>query len=115
MLRAKGIDNVTLKRFVGSEERGMILHNVYYVPNIRKNLMSVSQIEKKGKELMIKNGKVRIRNEYTKQVVCEAYRRNDLCIVRAKVDRDVNAHVELNNMSFESYEIWHKRCCHTNN
>lgn len=96
MLRAKGIGDIYLQAQVG-KEKGIVLRNVYHVPNIRKNLMSVSQIEKKGKELLIRNGKVTIRNAETKDIVCEAVRRSDLYVLKVKVDHDIpNAIKEAN-------------------
>lgn len=54
-----------LKTFVNGKQNSMILHNVYYVSDIRKNLMSVSQIEKRNKALLFKEGKVLIMNTIT--------------------------------------------------
>ena len=53
---------------------------------IRKNLTSVAQIEKKGHELIIKDGTIKIRNISTKRVLCIALKSNDLYIVKANVD-----------------------------
>jgi len=50
VLRAEGIGDVALRTYVGNQEKGVILRNVYYVLNVRKNLMSVSQIDKRRKE-----------------------------------------------------------------
>lgn len=73
-LRAKGMGDIFLKSPVANVEKSIVLRNVYYVPNVRKNLMSMSQIERKGKEFLVRDGKVKIRNVYTKQVICEVYR-----------------------------------------
>lgn len=56
-LRAKGMDDIFLKLSVANEEKGIVLRNVYYVPNVRKNLMSMSQIERKGKEFLVRKSK----------------------------------------------------------
>lgn len=56
-LRAKGTGDIFLKASVSNVEKDIVLRDAYYVPNIRKNLISVSQMEKKGKELLIKDGK----------------------------------------------------------
>ena len=58
----------------------------YYVPDIRKNLMSVAQKEKKGHELIIRDGTIKIRIISTKSILCIALRSNDLYIVKANVD-----------------------------
>lgn len=77
---AKNKDDIVLKTFVGNAQKVIVLRNVYYVSHIRKNLISISQIERKGKKLTIKDGKVRIRN--TRKIMCETYRKNDLYIAR---------------------------------
>jgi len=112
-LHAKGTGDIVLKTFVGKKQKAVVLRNVYYVPYIRKNLMSVSQIERKGKELVIKNGKVKIRNTTTGQIMCEAYRKNDLYIVRAEVDLDTKVSKDVNFALIN--DIWHRRFCHVSN
>ena len=82
ILQAKGIGDIMLRMQVGNSIKRVVLNDVYYVPEVRKNLMSVSQIEKKGHEIMIKNGKITIRNIYTKKILCVALRNNDLYIVK---------------------------------
>lgn len=100
--------DIYLKAYVGNEEKGIVLCNVYYVPNIRKNLMSVSQIERKGKELLIRNGKVKIRNIETKDIICEAFRRNDLYVLKVKVDHNApNESKEANTLNIGDSELWH--------
>lgn len=86
---------------IGDRRKTVVLYDVYYVPNIRRNLMSVSQIERKGKELLIKDGQIKIRNMKIKQTVCIAYRSNDLYVVRAEVNRVGSIPVESHTMSME--------------
>lgn len=114
-LQAKGTGDIVLKTFVGNKHKAVVLRNVYYVPHVRKNLMSVAQIEKKGKEFIIKDGKVMIRNTMTGQLMCEAHRKNDLYIVRAKVDLKTEAPVEANLTLIKDRDIWHRRFCHVSN
>lgn len=116
-LRAKSIGDIFLKTFIANVEKGIVLRDVYYVPNIRMNLMSVSQIERKRKELLIKDGKVKIRNIKTKEVVCEAYRRNDLYAMKVEIDKNVPRDIskEANTLKIENDDLWHRRFCHVNN
>lgn len=69
--------------------------------------MSVSQIERKEKEFIIKDGKVKIRNLMSGQIMCEAYRKNDLYIVRAKVDLNTEVSAEVNLTLIKDNDIWH--------
>lgn len=55
----KGISDNFLKTYVSNRQEGSVLNNVYYVRNIRKKFMSVSQIEKKVKAFLIKDEKDR--------------------------------------------------------
>lgn len=112
-LYAKDIGDIVLKTLVGNTEKEVVLRNVYYVPGIRKNVMSVSQIERKGKEFIIKNDKVKIRNTMTKQVMCEAYRKNDLYIIRAEVDLKTKVSAETNLVQIKDKDVC--RFCHVSN
>jgi len=103
-----------LKTYVGNKQEAVVFRNVYYVFHLRKNLMSVSQIEKKGKEMIVKDGKIKIRNTSTKRIMCEAFRKNDLYLVRAEVDMTTEAPIEAN-LFTSSNDIWHRRFCHVNN
>ena len=87
---------------------------MFIIPNIRKNLMSVSQMERKGKELLIRNGKVKIRNVATKRVVCEAYRRNDLYVLGVELDPDAPRELMKEFCTLE-IDMWHHRFCHVGN
>lgn len=115
-LRAKGMGDIFLKSPVANVEKSIVLRNVYYVPNVRKNLMSMSQIERKGKEFLVRDGKVKIRNAYTKQVICEAYRQNDLYVLKVEIDRDVPEDTlkEVNAVKIDVDDLWHRRFCHVN-
>lgn len=116
-LRAKGMGDIFLKSYTANVEKVIALRDVYYVPNIRKNLISVSQVEKKGKELLISDGRAKIRNKKTKEIVCEGYRRNDLYVLKVKIDRDasVNTMKEVNTININNENLWHQRFCHVSN
>lgn len=61
-LKAVDIGNIRIQTFVGNKRFNLTLLNIYHVPNIRRNLLSVSQIEKKRKRLLINNGKLKIQD-----------------------------------------------------
>lgn len=81
-LPAKRIDTIILNMQVEKSIKRVRLDNVYYMPDVRKTLMSVAHIEKKGHELIIKDGTIKIRNISTKGVLCIVLRSNDLYIVK---------------------------------
>lgn len=67
--------------------------------------------------MLIKDGKVKIRNIKTKEVVCEAYRRNDLYAMKVEIDKNVPRDIskEANTLKIENDDLWHRRFCHVNN
>lgn len=115
MLKAQGIGDITLNMIVGNRKRTAVLYDVYYVPNIRRNLMPVSQIEQKGKELLIKDGKIKIKNAKSKETICIAYRKNDLYIVKAEIRKNTSSSVESHTANLEMDQVWHRRFCHVSN
>lgn len=60
------------------------------MPNIRRNLLSVSQIERKDKRLKFENGKVKIFNKRTRDDVGEAFDKDGLYVVNVENIRDVS-------------------------
>lgn len=52
-LKAVGVGNIRIQTFVGNKRFNLTLLNVYHVSNVRRNLLSVSQTEKKRKRLLI--------------------------------------------------------------
>lgn len=113
-LHAKGVGKIILRMYVGNPVRRIVLDNVYYVPHIRKNLMSVSQIEKKGYELMIKDGTIKVRDVHTKKVLCIATRNNDLYAVKGTVEKNKNCIERSYALNTECKTLWHERFCHIN-
>ncbi|KAK2574690.1 hypothetical protein KPH14_012973, partial [Odynerus spinipes] len=114
VLEAKGVGEIEIKTFVGNHTEIVILHNVYYVPHIRKNLLSVSQIEQRAKEVIIRNGKAKIRNMVNGRIMCIADRKNDLYVVRAKTMINTTAIPESHNLAMNDKNLWHSRFCHIN-
>lgn len=95
----------------------LTLRDVYHVPNIRRNLLSVSQIEMKEKKLIFDNGKVRIINKRTKMIVGEAQNKDGLYVVKTRIVKANSDQVETNmirNNKISESQIWHQRFCHVN-
>ena len=61
---------------------------MYYVPNVRRNLMLVSQIERKDHVFTIKGGVITIRHINT-NIICVAYR-NYLYIVKTEINKEMD-------------------------
>lgn len=84
-LKAIGVGDIKIQTLVGNKKYNLTLLNVYHVPNIRRNLLSVSQIGQKNKRLLIDNGKLKIQDKANKMIVGEALCTDGLYIVKAKV------------------------------
>lgn len=84
-LNAQGVGDIKLQVKINHKICEVILQNVYYAPNCRRNLISVAQIEKKGRILEFKNGLARVADRKTGQRIIEARRWDNLYIVQADV------------------------------
>uniref|UniRef100_A0A5S6QJZ7 CCHC-type domain-containing protein n=1 Tax=Trichuris muris TaxID=70415 RepID=A0A5S6QJZ7_TRIMR len=87
-LVAEGVGTVEVTLYCGTQ--GMLntrLLNVFYVPKCRRNLISVSSLEKTGHYVVIKNKLARIYNVETKALIAEACARDGLYVLRAKNQR----------------------------
>ncbi|XP_017885133.1 uncharacterized protein LOC108628008, partial [Ceratina calcarata] len=111
-LEAKGIGDIEIKIFVGRQELYVTIHNVYYVPDLRKNLLSASQIEQRSKQILIRNGMAEIRDIKNGQLMCIADRKNDLYVVRVQTITRIRGKLESHNISVKDSAIWHQRLCH---
>lgn len=60
-LIAQGIGDIILMMQVDNEIYEITIHDVYYAPNVRKNLLSISQIEKRRKAILFKDGMAKIK------------------------------------------------------
>lgn len=116
-LKAIGIGNIEIETRVNNNVFNLTLQNVYHVPNIRRNLLSVSQIEKKDKRLIFENGKVKIYSKKNRMIVGEAFSKNGLYIVNAKniIGETSQAEIHImDNTKINKMHLWHKRFCHIN-
>lgn len=118
-LKAIGVGDIDIQTYIGNRKLNLTLINVYHVPNIRRNLLSVSQIEKKRKRLMIDNGKLKIQNKESRMIVGEALCKDGLYIVKARVLKSANnLNQRETNVAYTSNlsdsERWHQRFCHIN-
>lgn len=77
MLKAEEIDESHIRMFVNNQEKD-VRYTIYtqYIlrARLKKNLMSLSQIEERNKEILFKNRQVKIRKIISGEMMCEAYR-----------------------------------------
>ncbi|UYV62168.1 hypothetical protein LAZ67_1008103 [Cordylochernes scorpioides] len=108
-LQVEGVGNIRMKMYLDTGTQDVTLNDVLFVPQARRNLLSVSQTEDKGKHIKICNHKARVFSD--NRVICVARNLNGLYIVRGKPILQ-NAH--LASSSPPTLELWHKRFMHIN-
>lgn len=114
-LTAEGIGDIKLQVKINRKNYKVLLQNVYYAPKCRRNLMSVAQIEKKGRILEFKNGVAHVIDGKTGQRIIEARRSDNLYIVQADIINPKNQEIiKVHAVSMAERDLWHRRFCHIN-
>ncbi|UYV83621.1 hypothetical protein LAZ67_23001719 [Cordylochernes scorpioides] len=90
-LQVEGVGNIRMKMYRDTGTQDVTLNDVLFVPQARRNLLSVSQTEDKGKHIKICNHKARVFND--NRVICVARNLNGLYIVRGKKHWEAAKHV----------------------
>ncbi|GKB21667.1 retrovirus-related pol polyprotein from transposon TNT 1-94 [Tanacetum coccineum] len=91
------------------DESSFVLHNIKYIPELKRNLILLGTLEKKGYTVKLQSGKVKVIN--CSRIVLSRIRR-DTCIYSLDghaVAGELNASVEeKDNLA----QVWHKRLGH---
>ncbi|UYV80953.1 K02A2.6-like, partial [Cordylochernes scorpioides] len=113
--RAEGRGDIKFKAYVGKHHVDLKLCNVLYVPNVRRNLLSVSSMENKGKIVNFANRRAQVFDSENR-IVAIAHNENGLYVMKGRV---ILPNAELFNSQKSSQkqtlELWHQRFCHVNN
>ncbi|UYV78679.1 hypothetical protein LAZ67_16002366, partial [Cordylochernes scorpioides] len=113
--RAEGCGDIKFKAYVGKHHVDLKLCNVLYVPNVRRNLLSVSSMENKGKIINFANRRAQVFDSENR-IVAIAHDENGLYVMKGRV---ILPNAELFNSQKSSrkqtLELWHQRFCHVNN
>ncbi|UYV72199.1 hypothetical protein LAZ67_9002155 [Cordylochernes scorpioides] len=80
---AKGYGHIFIQTSIHNESIEIKLNNVLYVPNVRRNLLSVSKIEENGNRVTFRNMVARVFNPENR-IIAEATNVNGLYIVKGK-------------------------------
>ncbi|GJW81427.1 retrovirus-related pol polyprotein from transposon TNT 1-94 [Tanacetum coccineum] len=104
--KIRGIGKVRLKLKDGSS---FMLHNVRYIPKLKRNLISLGTLEKEGFTVKLQSGKIKVING--SKVILSGIRR-DNCVYSLDghaLAGELNASVEeKDNLA----QVWHKRLRH---
>lgn len=112
-LEATGVGYIKVITHVNGVSIPGVFKSVYHVPEVRKNLLSVSQLEEKGFKVVFYNGKVEafLNN---KLIFCGS-KNGTLFSVSMSIDRSATAYygktIKYDNSSGE-IDLWHRRLGH---
>lgn len=107
-----GIGNVRITLNKGEGMQTFNLQNVYHVPDLRTNLLSVSKITNQGYKVMFDNQEAKVIDDRGK-ILMKAERRGDLYFVD---EREEARLIEADswNEPKNDIEVWHRRLGHLN-
>ncbi|UYV68112.1 hypothetical protein LAZ67_5003088 [Cordylochernes scorpioides] len=110
---AKGYVHIFLQTSIHNESIEIKLNNVLYVPNVRRNLLSVSKIEENGNRVTFRDMVARVFNPENR-IIAEATNVNGLYIVKGKTLNSSKTafNSERDHFQNNSLRTWHQRLCH---
>ncbi|UYV72637.1 hypothetical protein LAZ67_10000129, partial [Cordylochernes scorpioides] len=110
---AKGYGHIFIQTSIHNESIEIKLNNVLYVPNVRRNLLSVSKIEENGNRVTFRNMVARVFNPENR-IIEEATNANGLYIVKGKTLNSSKTAFNSERYHFQnnSLRTWHQRLCH---
>lgn len=101
----KGIGTVRLIMQDGSVK---VLSDVRYIPDVKRNLISLGLLERKGRSFTSSGGRMEVRKGFN--IVLVAERRNSLYYLTASIVRTLDN--EVNAVKVETMKLWHMRLGH---
>ncbi|UYV65487.1 hypothetical protein LAZ67_3004496 [Cordylochernes scorpioides] len=107
-LQVEGVGNIHMKMYLDTGTQDVTLNDVLFVPQARRNLLSVSQTEDKGKLIKICNHKARVFND--NRVICVARNLNALYVIRDDFSRRVTVYfLKHKDQVIENFDIFRAR------
>lgn len=110
-MEALGVGSIKVISNVHGREFDCTIQNVLYVPNLRRNLLSVKRLEMANIKVTFYNGQVKL---YKDNDVIGIGIRNALYEIEFKLRVKESLYIESEN---EKFKLWHKRfghICHSN-
>lgn len=112
-LEAIGVGQINANVFVRGEKIPCTVNNVFHVPDVRKNLLSVSKLEENGIKIVFYDKKVRafLQNK----MVFEGNKEGSIYTMDMEVEKSETAYfgTSITN-SMDELMLWHKRLGHLN-
>ena len=88
--------------------------DVYFVPELRSNLLSIGQLQEKGCEILIKDGVFKLFHPTFGLVLQSAMTPNKLFKVMAAINVFDGVPECLQTTSTDDFQLWHRRYGHLN-
>ena len=108
-VKSVGKGSVKLTVTVDGKSRIQEINDVYLVPNLGTNLISISTLDKKGFETRFKNGKGKILNEEGTPLAESTLQNNGLYLLDLATDDESASFAKADNVPLN---VWHHRLAH---
>jgi hypothetical protein len=103
----KGLGSIVME---GRDCQHKVLTNVYYIPKLQSNIISLGQLEEAGCEVLMKNGRLTVVDSEGKLVINVPRTSNRLYTLKNAVVRPICLHMNLVDPTW----VWHARFGHLN-
>lgn len=107
-LEAVGIENINIQSYVNGNSTKCTIKNVFYIPNLRKNLLFVRKLEMFNISVVFEKGKVKL---FDKNRLIGLGLRNNLYEISFKVLKNECLNIDKED---EKLKLWHRRYGHIN-
>lgn len=109
ILKPVNIGDINIKAYVNGEWKKKILTDVLYIPELRRNLLSVGKITGKGFTMVAKHDKCEFLNEEG-ELSCMGIKQGNMFKMMIKID----SHYDCNSVTLGTLKLWHERLGHIN-
>jgi hypothetical protein len=106
-IEIKGLGSIVME---GCDQQHKVLANVYYIPKLKSNIISLGQLEEAGCDVRLKNGRLTVVDSEGILIISVPRTNNRLYTLKNAVVSPVCLHMKLDDLSW----LWHARYGHLN-
>lgn len=103
----KGLGSVIME---GRDQQHKVLTNVYYIPKLKSNIISLGQLEEAGCDVRLRNGRLTVVDQEGTLVISVPRTNNRLYTLKNAVVAPICLHMKMEDQSW----LWHARFGHLN-
>ena len=111
-VKATGVGDVYFDMYLNGKTKRVKFMDVLFVPEIKRNLLSVSKITDKGKTVILHDSEATIRT-INNEIIARAFKENGLYVIQGDCSEN-KIKPEVFQINQKPMEVWHKRFCHVN-